>query len=129
MIPGPVVSDTMPYAAATDLGAVREFVRARAAALGLPPPRVELLLLAVNELTTNTVQHTDGGGRVRVWADGQYLVCDVTDSGPMPTFGRAMPPPDATGGRGLAIVERVCDQVRAAAVPDGTLISLRLHLR
>jgi serine/threonine-protein kinase RsbW len=129
MIHGPVVSDTMTYAAADDLGAVRAFVRARAAVLGLPDARVDLLLLAVNELTTNTVQHTRGGGQVRVWADGEFLVCDVVDGGPVPTFGRSMPPADATRGRGLAIVERVCDRVSAAPVPDGTQVSLRLRLR
>jgi serine/threonine-protein kinase RsbW len=129
MIRGPVVSDEMPYSSAADLGAVRTFVRARAVALGLPVARVEVLLLAVNELTTNTVQHTAGGGRVRVWDDGRHLVCDVVDGGPVPTFGRVMPPPDAIGGRGLAIVERICDEVSAAPVPEGTRVSLRLRLR
>lgn len=123
----PVVSDTIPYAHAADLAEVRAFVRARALSLGLPDERVELLLLAVNELTTNTVQHTDGGGHVRVWADAEHLVCDVIDGGPVPVFGRSMPAADATRGRGLAIVERICDKVSAIPVPDGTMVSLRLR--
>jgi serine/threonine-protein kinase RsbW len=129
MVHRPVVSDTIPYGNAADLAAVRAFVRARALAQGLAAERVELLLLAVNELTTNTVQHTAGGGHVRVWADTEHLVCDVVDGGPVPMFGRSMPAAEATRGRGLAIVERVCDRVSAVPVPDGTMISLRLRRR
>jgi serine/threonine-protein kinase RsbW len=121
-------SDAMSYAEAADLSAVRAFVRSRALALGLPDGRVDMLLLAVSELTTNTLLYTTGGGRVRVWTAAGQLVCDVIDSGPDRMFGRAMPPPDAMGGRGLAIVERVCDDVATSAGPDGTLVRVRLNL-
>ncbi len=109
---------TIAYAGADDLGAVRDFVAARAAALGLPPERVELLALAISELATNTLQHTGGGGHVRLWtADGQ-LVADVVDgapAGPRAERPGAMPPADAVRGRGLAIVERICDAVELSA--------------
>jgi anti-sigma regulatory factor (Ser/Thr protein kinase) len=104
------VSDAVSYTDAGDLATVRAFVRSRAVLFGLPPERVDLLVLAVNELTTNTVRHTTGGGRVRVWAEAGHIVCDVDDQGPERRFGRAMPPPDAVGGRGLAIIERICDE-------------------
>jgi anti-sigma regulatory factor (Ser/Thr protein kinase) len=39
-----------------------------------------------------------------------------------------MPAPDAIGGRGLAIVERVCDDVTTSAGPEGTTVRLRLRL-
>jgi anti-sigma regulatory factor (Ser/Thr protein kinase) len=89
---------------------------------------VDLLSVAVSELATNTLQHTTGGGRVRVWADAGQLVCDVVDRGPMRSFGRHMPGPDAVRGRGLAIVERLCDMVDTIAVPEGTLVRIRLYL-
>jgi serine/threonine-protein kinase RsbW len=121
-------SDVMTYGEAAELAAVRAFVHARSVALGLPPARADMLTLAVSELTTNTLQHTSGGGRVRVWAEQGQLVCDVVDRGPVRAFGRSMPPPDAVRGRGLAIVERVCDEVDASAGPDGTVVRLRLKL-
>src|SRR4051794_26293157 len=120
--------DSLFYSEAGDLGAVRAFVRDHALALGLSETRTEMLMIAVNELATNTVQHTTGGGRVQVWTDAGQLVCDVVDQGPPRTFQRPMPAPDAVRGRGLAIVERICDQVDTVSDPDGTTVRLRLHL-
>ncbi|GIJ46098.1 hypothetical protein Val02_29840 [Virgisporangium aliadipatigenens] len=111
------------------LPTVRTFVRAQASALLLAPERVELLTLAVNELVTNTLQHTTGGGTVRIWADDGELFCDVADSGPLPTFGRAMPAPEAQRGRGLPIVERLCDGVTGIAGPGSATVRLRFTIR
>ena len=120
--------DALSYSRVEDLAAVRGFVRARAQTLGLAPEHVGRLLLAVSELATNTLRHTTGGGRVRVFAEAGFVVCDVVDGGPPREFGRAMPAADAVSGRGLAIVERVCDDVSTATGPDGTLVRLRVRL-
>src|SRR4051812_41240922 len=87
-------ADAMAYAQAGALSAVRAFVAAKASALGLPASRVELLILAVSELTTNTLQHTTGGGRIRVWRGGDQVACDVVDGGPLRSPGYTMPPAD-----------------------------------
>ncbi|GID33240.1 hypothetical protein Abr02nite_82230 [Paractinoplanes brasiliensis] len=120
--------DGMYYAEQGDLRAVRAFVAARAEKLGLPAARIELLLLAVSELTTNTLMHTDSGGHIRVWAENTQLICDVLDTGGPRTFGRAMPPARSPGGRGLAIVERICDSVHSITLPGGTLVRICLNL-
>ncbi|WP_328469564.1 ATP-binding protein [Actinoplanes sp. NBC_00393] len=120
--------DGMSYSEPDDLRAVRAFVTERALALGLPAGRVGVLTLAVSELTTNTLQHTEGGGHIRVWAENGRLVCDVVDGGPDRPFGRAMPSAEAIRGRGLAIVERVCDSVYTWTVPGGTLVRICLNL-
>jgi anti-sigma regulatory factor (Ser/Thr protein kinase) len=120
-------NDTIRYAEAHDLMTVRAFVRSCALNLGLPPHRVDLLAVAVSELTTNTLQHTSGGGRVRVWAEAGQVVCDVIDGGPMRSFGD-MPSADSVHGRGLAIVDRIVDEVSTASVPDGTLVQIRMNL-
>jgi anti-sigma regulatory factor (Ser/Thr protein kinase) len=117
----------MAYAEADDLAAVRAFVRSHALALGLAAGRVDLLTLAVSELATNTLQHTSGGGHVEVWAEPGHLVCDVTDAGPARSFG-PMPPADSVRGRGLAIVQRVADEVATATGPGGTLVRIRMDL-
>ncbi|MBU2668450.1 ATP-binding protein [Actinoplanes bogorensis] len=120
--------DETSYAEPGDLAKVREFVRDRAAGLGLPEERAELLILAVSELATNTLQHTDGGGRVRVWSSGGRVICDVTDGGALRPLGRDMPAADALRGRGLAIVERICDEVAVETAGDSTRVRLELDL-
>src|SRR5690349_5140003 len=103
---GTSAPQTLAYAYADDLGAVRAFVAGCAQAAGLPPERAEMLTLAISELTTNTLQHTTGGGRVQVWVHDGQLVCEVADAAPANSlhFGNRMPPADAIRGRGLAIV-------------------------
>lgn len=117
----------MSYTVADQLSEVRAYVRCCALALGLPADRSELLVLAVSELATNTLQHTRSAGRVRVWSDAGQVICEVVDSGPMRSFG-PMPGPQALGGRGLAIVERVADAVTASATPEGTQVRIRMNL-
>lgn len=125
--PGSVRSDSMSYAEPGDLVAVRVFVRDTAAGLGLSTSRVELLVLAVSELTTNTLQHTSGGGLVRLWREGGQVVCDVVDGGPPRSFGD-MPPGEALRGRGLAIVSRVADELSTHAEPAGTVVRIRMNV-
>jgi serine/threonine-protein kinase RsbW len=112
----------MSYAQPADLARVREFVRTAACALGLSRPRADLLAVAVSELATNTLQHTAEGGRVRVLAEGNRLCCEVTDRGTPPALGRPMPAAQQTRGRGLAIVERLCDEVSVSSGPAGTTV-------
>ncbi|GID29591.1 ATP-binding protein [Paractinoplanes brasiliensis] len=117
------------YAQPGDLAKVREFVRSNATGLGLTEERAELLTLAVSELATNTLQHTAGGGSVRLWSVNGRVFCDVVDGGPIRRLGRAMPAANATRGRGLAIVERVCDEVGVETAGDSTRVRLALDLR
>jgi serine/threonine-protein kinase RsbW len=128
MLEEPSESAGISYAKPDDLRTVRTFVVERARALGLPAARIDLLIIAVSELTTNTLQHTDSGGYIRIWADNSQLICDVIDSGGPRPFGLAMPAPEAVRGRGLAIVKAICDAVHTAAVPGGTLVRVCLNL-
>jgi anti-sigma regulatory factor (Ser/Thr protein kinase) len=118
--------DTMTYDEPGDLAAVRAFVRTNAVALGLTHQRADLLTLAVSELTTNTLQHTAGGGRVRVWAEGAQVVCEVRDNGAPPGFGE-MPAPESPRGRGLAIVGRVADEVATLSDDGGTVTRIKMN--
>lgn len=126
--PAPTGAESIPYHAADQLPSIRAFVRTHAITLGLSRERADLLALAVSELVTNALQHTTAGGHVLVWAANGRLTCDVTDSGQTRILGRPMPPADAYGGRGLPIVERVCDEVSIHTAASGTLTRLRLVL-
>jgi anti-sigma regulatory factor (Ser/Thr protein kinase) len=118
----------MSYDRAADLAGVRAFVRARAGDLGLPDRRAELLTLAVSELATNTLQHTAGGGRVRLRVETGRLLCDVIDQGSERLLGRPMPPAAEVRGRGMAIVERICDEVGIEPENGGTRVRLTFRL-
>lgn len=124
--PGP--GEAIGYHLVSDLAAVRAFVTARALALGLSRDRADLLTLAVNELATNTLQYTEEGGEVQLWSEAGQIFCDVLDQGPVLVFGSAMPAADAVRGRGLAIVEMVCDHVAGFAGSRGSIVRLQLGL-
>ena len=121
----PPVAESMAYAEPGDVAAVRSFVRTAAVERGLAPTRAELLVLAVSELTSNTLQHTTGGGVVRLWSDDRHVVCEVADGGGARSFGQ-MPAANSHRGRGLAIVQRVVDEVSTSTGPDGTVVRVRM---
>ncbi|HWH01083.1 MAG TPA: sensor histidine kinase [Pilimelia sp.] len=119
---------TMSYHGEWELAAVRRFVTAEAAATGLGADRADDLAIAVNELAANTVEHTGGAGRVRIWREPGLLVCQIEDKGYLrdPLAGRVPPPPDTEGGRGLILANQLCDLVRIHTGAEGTRI--RLHI-
>ncbi len=112
------------------LGAVRTLVSARAAHAGLADEAREDLVLAVNELVTNSVQYGGGGGTLRIWTEPDALVCDVRDRGYIddPLAGRIAPPLDQHGGRGLWLVNHLCDLVQIRSTPKGTVVRVRARL-
>jgi anti-sigma regulatory factor (Ser/Thr protein kinase) len=128
---------TPPAAAQTrryrdDLAGVRDFAASRAQRAGLPPRRVGDLVIAVGELATNTLTHTSGPGTVTVWVAGSEIVCQVDDSGHITDLlaGRlSRDPVGAGGGRGLWVVQQVCDLVQIRTSPAGTAIRLHMHLK
>jgi anti-sigma regulatory factor (Ser/Thr protein kinase) len=109
---------------ARGLGAVRSLVSMRAAQAALRDEAREDLVLAINELVTNSVQHGGGGGTLRLWQEPGALVCDVRDRGFIddPLVGRVAPPLEQHGGRGLWLVNHLCDLVQIRSTPSGTLV-------
>jgi serine/threonine-protein kinase RsbW len=120
--------EMIAYHQADDLPTVRAFAQRHGEELGLTADQVMSLVIAVSELATNTLQHTSGGGRVRIWAENGQVACDVIDHGPMRALRRRMPAADADRGRGLAIVERLCNQVDAIAGDEETIVRLRFDV-
>ena len=114
---------------AHDLAAMRRFVAARARAAGLDVAGCEDIVLAVNEIATNSIRHGGGGGTLRVWQEGGALICEVRDSGQLddPLAGRRRPRASDDGGRGLWLANQVCDLVQLRSFPEGSTV--RLHLR
>jgi anti-sigma regulatory factor (Ser/Thr protein kinase) len=112
-----------------DLYTIRSLVRAAAMAAGLGRAATHDLVLSVNEVTTNSLRYGGGGGTVRVWQSADALVCEVADEGRIadPLIGRVQPRADRDGGRGLWLVNQLCDLVQLRNFATGTVV--RIHMR
>lgn len=128
LAPGPSEAAALRFGAG-ELGAVREAVTAMSAAVGLAPERGELLVLAVNEVATNSVRHGGGRGELRLWVEDGAAVCEVRDRGRFvdPLVGRRRPRPDQDGSRGLWIANQACDLVQIRSDRGGSTVRLRLR--
>lgn len=111
------------------LAALRSFVLEQATTAGMVRERADNLVLAINELATNSILHGGGHGRAAIWRDGDSLICDVYDNGAVtdPLVGRRHPPTSAAGGRGLWVAHQLCDLVALRSLPTGGVA--RVHMR
>lgn len=112
-----------------DLGVVRDFVAAHGRRAGLPLDRIADLQLAANEIATNSVKHGGGRGTLRIWKADGAVVCEIRDAGSItdPLVGRVPPNADSDRGRGLLLVNFLCDLVRIHTGSEGTAVRLYLN--
>src|SRR5262249_41510308 len=61
------------------LMSLRAAVGRRATRAGLSPSRRDDVVLAVDELATNSIRHGGGAGTLLMWETAAALVCEVTD--------------------------------------------------
>lgn len=120
---------TSEHIFAGDLRSLRRAVDADPFLGGLSRERREDLVFAVNEAATNAVKHGDGRCTTRLWRDGRSVVSEVSFDTPLPDVlaGRRRPAPDALSGRGLWLINQVCDLVQLRTGGAGT--TLRMHVR
>jgi anti-sigma regulatory factor (Ser/Thr protein kinase) len=111
-----------------DLRAVRSSVARAAVEAGLSAARADDLVLAVNEVATNSVLHGGGTGSMRMWSTGDAVVCEIADAGRIdrPLLGRQRPDVGQTSGFGLWLANQVCELVQVRSYPTGSVI--RLHM-
>jgi anti-sigma regulatory factor (Ser/Thr protein kinase) len=111
------------------LSQFRAFVRDEAGSAGLPPDRVDDLVLAANEVASNSLMYAGGGAEVRMWENLDGVVCDIRDGGTItdPLMGRVPPGDDEHDARGLWIVNQVCDLAQVRSSTTGNVV--RLHMR
>jgi anti-sigma regulatory factor (Ser/Thr protein kinase) len=124
----PAQHDTLAFEAGM-LDVVREFVCSHATEAGLSAARTADLVLAVNELTTNSLLHGGGEGDLLFWSDGDEAIWEVRDRGGIdePLAGRERPGIDRVGGHGLWLVNQLCDLVQVRSYADGGAV--RVHMR
>jgi anti-sigma regulatory factor (Ser/Thr protein kinase) len=103
-------------------------VREAGVAAGLDAVRTADLVLAADEIATNSIRHGRGIGILRVWIEDRSVICDVRDAGQLdePLAGRSRPATDQIGGRGLWLVNQLCELVQVRSSMAGTIV--RLHV-
>ena len=136
---GDVRGDGLPEAASQPearvfqsltVSAVRAVVSRHAAEAGMDPSSRNDLVLAANEIATNSVRHAGGWGLLRVWRETDALVCEVTDHGsglgalPAPRS----PEPDQVDGYGLWLAKELCERVDVSPAGNGTVVRLEMRL-
>ncbi|NGY59799.1 sensor histidine kinase [Lentzea sp. NEAU-D13] len=116
--PPPATAEEHTFSVGT-LAHMRKLVSAYAT--WLRRQQVEDLVLAVNELATNSILHASGRGVLRMWREGDTAVCEVSDSGT--GF-----PHSFTGlsGFGIVMVNLLCDLVRTHTSHTGTTVRVYL---
>jgi anti-sigma regulatory factor (Ser/Thr protein kinase) len=114
---------------AKGLLSVRRLVSREAGSAGLTTRPIGDLVMAVNEVATNSVQHGGGSGTLRIWRDGGVLVCEIRDRGHFddPLADRRRPAPAQNGGRGLWMANQLCDLVQLRSFSGGTTVRLHMH--
>jgi anti-sigma regulatory factor (Ser/Thr protein kinase) len=113
-----------------DTPAVRHTVAAFARSCGLMAEQVEVLELAASELASNSLRHGGGAGEVALWVEPGAAVVEVTDAGQVadPLTGRLRPAVDQEGGRGVWLVNQLCDLVQLRSSPAGTTVRVSTWL-
>ncbi|MCW0216641.1 MAG: sensor histidine kinase [Pseudonocardia sp.] len=97
--------------------------------VGFETARGEDLVLAVNEVATNAVEHGTADAELYLWASPTELVCEVHDGGILrePLPGLKAPHPKDPRGRGVWIARQLCDLLHVWR--DGSGTHVRMHAR
>lgn len=113
------------------LAEVRRVVADAARAAGLTERETDACVLAVNELAANSVHHAGGLGELDVWEAAGALVCEIRDAGRIadPLAGRRAPTLEQLGGRGLWMVNQLCDLVQIRTPPHAPVNTVRVWSR
>ncbi|GGO61087.1 sensor histidine kinase [Nonomuraea cavernae] len=116
-----------------DLRLLRQYVTAWAAAGELPAETADRLVIVVNEVAANAVEHGGGRGDILLWTEDDSICCDIRDAGRpdgegLELFAGYLPPTSATArGYGLWVARQLCDLVEVRTGQAGTQVRLRLR--
>ena len=125
--PPPITVEVLPVG--PDLSRLRHEVGSSPATASLSSSRREDFVLAIGEAATNALEYGAPPRTVRLWRETSHVVGEVTSRGRVedPLAGRRRPDPRAIRGRGLWIINQLCDLVQLRNV--GGASALRLHVR
>lgn len=123
--PNPPVEE---IAVTVDLADLRQRVASSRLTAPLSRRRREDFVLAVNEAAANALEYGQAPRVARLWRNGASVIAEVMAGGSIddPLVGRRRPDPRAQRGRGLWIVNQLCDLVQLRQ--DGPSTRLRLYM-
>jgi len=125
----PAGATTFDFNRAT-LHDARALVATEAGRAGLSADRTFDLVASVGELTANSILHGGGQGVLSVWHEDGAMLVEVEDRGRIeaPLTGRHRPTGSQIDGRGLWMVNQLCDLAQVRSGPDGTRVRARMDL-
>jgi len=114
-----------------DLALARKAVAATRVVSSLPLARIDDVILCTSELVANAIEHGGGRGVIRVWGDAGSVVCEIADAGSIadPLVGRRKPDIGHGRGRGIWMVNQICDLVELRSSSAGTVVRFRIDPR
>jgi hypothetical protein len=67
---------------------------------------------------------------LRRWREDDAVVCETMDAGELsdPLAGRSLPVADSANGRGLWLINHLCDLVQVRSSASGTVVRVRQRL-
>jgi two-component sensor histidine kinase len=112
-----------------DLHRLRRFVATSDAAACLSRERLAEFVFAINEVATNALKYGAGPRWLAIWRTGRTLVGEVSSPGLIgDSVGfRPRPPASAVRGRGLWLVDQLCDAVELQRTNSGTTVRMQVH--
>jgi anti-sigma regulatory factor (Ser/Thr protein kinase) len=115
----------------TSLRAARRLVAHEAQQTSMSVEQREDLVLAVDELTTNSVVHGGGQGTLLIWRRDEGILCEIRDQGHIsdPLAGQRPPTPEQATGRGLWVVRHLCDRVQISSSLGRTIVRVEMSAR
>ena len=111
-----------------DLAWIRAYCAIALEQTRLDGDRAALFVAAINEGLANAVRHGGGDGRLVLLYYGGEVIAHISDQGPgmAGTIPEQLPPPDALGGRGLWMSQRMVDRLVLTSGPHGTVLRLEM---
>jgi len=130
-LPSPAESPEVVRFGLEELSEVRRRVAAAGERVGMDPRGVADLVTAASELAANSVIHGGGSGTVRLWHEGGSLLAEVEDHGRIeePLVGCLRPGLEQEGGRGLWLVNQLCELVQIRSGDGVTVVRLHVPVR
>jgi len=130
LTPVPEDSAALPVRS-PDMRDLRALISAHARRHGMTGGSLHHLLVAVTEVATNALNHGAQPIELRLWPEGDQLVCEIADQGhwnPPGGPGPGLVPPRERPALGLWAVRMLCDIVQVRTGPEGTHVRIRTPL-
>lgn len=113
---------------ADGLAELRRRLRSWGTSAALSDDDTDDIVIAVDEIATNALEHGQPPARVRGWCSGDAVIVRVDDHGRTgipATTGYVRPPAGSRRGRGIWIARHLADVLTTHNGPTGTTVALR----